>query len=110
MNSTPNNTNPLTPEEISNLHGEELKKALQQRLGGYKDKIKEIDGVVKDILEDVEKMPEVDEVKAKKEDDAALAEIEGQLDTDLNDAVLDFATEDKILEDVNKEDGDDSIK
>jgi hypothetical protein len=110
MNSTPNNTNPLTPEEISNLHGEDLKKVLAQRLGGYKDKVKEIDESLKDICEDVEKMPEVDEVKTKKEDDAALAEIEGQLDTDLNDAMLDFATEDEILKDVNEEEGDNSIE
>jgi hypothetical protein len=102
MNSTQNNNpNPLTSEEISKLHGEDLKKALANQLSGYKNEVSRIDSALKDICEDVEKMPEVDAQKAQKEDAVALAEIEKKLDDDLNNAVLDLATEDEILKDVD---------
>jgi hypothetical protein len=104
MNSTlNNNSNPLTADEISKLHGEELKQALAQKLQGYKDGIAEIDASLKDICEKVEAMPDVDKAKAKAEDDAAIAEIEKQLDTDLNDAILELGTSDEILSDIKEE-------
>jgi hypothetical protein len=104
MNPTPNNnSNPLTADEISKLHGEELKQALAQKLQGYKDGMAEVDNSLKDICEEVEAMPEVDEAKTKKEDDATIAGIEKQLDDDLNNAALELATEDEILSDIPAE-------
>jgi hypothetical protein len=46
-------------------------------------------------------MPDVDEDQTNREDDEALAEIEGKLDLDLNNAALDLATEDEILKDIS---------
>jgi uncharacterized coiled-coil DUF342 family protein len=104
MNQTSKNDfKPLTVEDLSNLHGEELKAVLAQRLKQRRDEIDEIDASLKDICEEVHKMPDIDEDKVTKEDDEALAKIEEQLDTDLNNAILDFATEDEILKDINNE-------
>ena len=104
MNQTSKNDfKPLTVEDLSNLHGEELKAVLAQRLKQRRNEIDEIDASLKDICEEVDKMPDIDEDKVTKEDDEALAKIEEQLDTDLNNAILDFATEDEILKDINDE-------
>jgi len=110
MNSTQNNndSNPLSVEEISNLHGEELKKVLAQRLQEHKDTVAEIDASLKDICDEVNNMPDIDEEKVTNEDNESLAEIERQLDTDLNNAVLDLATEDEILKDVSEKDEEDA--
>ena len=102
MNQTQNNSNttPLTVDEINSLHGEELKKVLADRLQKHKDDMAKIDASLTDITKEVEAMPEPDEAKDKAEDDAAMKEITEKLDTDLNNAVLDLATDDETLKDI----------
>ena len=104
MNQTQNNnSNSLTMDEISKLHGDDLKKALDQRLQSHKNEVDEVDALTKDACDEVEKMPDIDEKKAEKEDRDAVAEIEKSLDDDLKNAVLDLATEDEILKDIEDE-------
>ena len=101
MNPIPNNnSNPLTADEISKLHGDELKQALSQRLQGYKDRIAEVDAVLKPIYDEVVAMPKIDGANIIGEDNEVIDTIEKQLDMDLNNAALEMATEDKILNDV----------
>lgn len=105
MNSTnnnDNNLNPLTVDEINSLSGEELTKALDERLQQHNRQMTEIDNALKPLCEAVEKMPDVDEKKNYKEDSESIAKIENQLNTNLNNAVLNLATTDEILKDVNE--------
>ena len=111
MNSTPNNNlNPLTPEEISNLHGQELVDALAKQRQMYKTETDRIDGVLSKISDEVENTPDVDQQQARREDDEALAKIEVELDNSLNDAILDLATTDEVLKDIPKEGEEEGIE
>ncbi len=104
MDQTQNNSNQLTADEISSLHGEDLKKALAERLQGFKDEVAQIDSSLEGVKEEVDNMPEIDEKKVDEEDSAAIAEMIKKLDDDLNSAAVDLATDDQILEDVNSVD------
>ncbi len=104
MDQTQNNSNHLTADEIASLHGEDLKRALSERLQGFKDGVAQIDSSLESVKEEVDNMPEVDEKKVNKEDDVVIAEMVKKLDEDLNSAAVDLATDDQILEDVNSVD------
>jgi len=105
MDQTQNNTNPLTDNEINSLSGEDLKKVLAERLKSHKDQMAKIDASINGLCEEVEEMKEPNKEADDAEDAESLNKIEEQLDTDLNNAILDFATEDKILEDIEEDDG-----
>ena len=90
MNQTQNKTIPLSIDEINSLQGDDLQKALDQKLQEYQDEVSEIDASLKDLCDEVENMPEVDEEKTNEEDSAAISEIENKLESDLDKAILDL--------------------
>lgn len=98
MNS--NQNKPLTAEEISKLHGKELSDALSEGLESFKKDMEEIDESISGIVSEIEGMSDID-IKSK-DDDSEINELENNLNIDLNNAVLDLATEDEILKDIEE--------
>ncbi|MEI6042143.1 MAG: hypothetical protein WCQ00_01065 [bacterium] len=101
MNATPNDN--IIPDDvggISNLHGEELENYLKQKLDEFNEKIDASEAALEKMNDYVESGTLIDEQKTYDEDTDDILEIEDQLDTDLNNAVLDLATEDRVLKDI----------
>jgi hypothetical protein len=101
--NTSTSNNIITEEEILNLHGEDLEKTLTDRLQSHTDEVDQIYNPLADICEDVKNMPDIDEAATDEEDNIAISEMLEKLDDDLTVAAVDLATDDEILQKIDKE-------
>ena len=97
-----NNKTQLTADEISKLHGEELKKALAEQAAGYRKEISDVDKDLAEVCQSTEGLPEINEKQEDLDDLAAIQQMEDKMGVELNDAVLDLATNDDVLEDLKQ--------
>lgn len=97
-----NNKTQLTVDEISKLHGEELKKALAEQVAGYRKEISDVDKDLTETCNSIEGLPEINEKQEDLDDLAAIQQMEDKMGVELNDAVLDLATNDDVLKDLKQ--------
>ncbi|MEI6553700.1 MAG: hypothetical protein WCO09_03965 [bacterium] len=104
MNHTKNNIQPIDAEEINSLHGDALKEALSKKVQDYKKQSVETITSLDLVCDEINSLPEVDKDQRKIEDNKSFEKMTKDFDYSLNDAVLDLATPDTILEDLKEDD------
>ena len=100
MNQTQDDSKNLSVDDILSLHGEDLKKALDARIKAHNDAVSAVEEELAGVVEYSKNLGELDVIKNADEDDQFIDKLEKDLNKSLNDAVLDLATDDDILEDI----------
>lgn len=98
----PNNTTPITADDIKGLTGEELKAFLEKRAQQIKDDTAEIAKELDPICQEVEAIKRPTEEEEIADDIAFVKKAEQKLGNDLDEAVLELATDDETLKQIEE--------
>lgn len=98
-----NNTTPITADDIKDLTGEELDSFLAKRAEKIRNETAEISKEMDPVCKEIEKINVPTKEKGEAQDVAFVKKAEEEMIKKLDDAVVEFATDDETLKQIEEE-------